>query len=158
MWQAGVSVGRTYPRTYPLMYVVPVTAPWPVSDVFPADDTWPTATGTGTQSLTEARVVNKGNFASGPIISVIGPASNPVIFLKETGEYVKVNVTLVSTDSMIIDMKLRTVYVNGASRRNKVTPDSTWWLLQNGSWTVQYRADTFQDGATMFVSYASAWM
>jgi hypothetical protein len=159
MFSAGVGAGRVYPRTYPMRYVPGSTGTtvWPATDVWPADDTW--AADAGLPVIRQSAViVNKGTWPTGPKLTLYGPIANPVVTVRQTGQFIKIGVTLLTGDVLTLDMRTKSVLLNGVTRRNKVTNDSAWWLLGNGTWTIDYRGDVFQTDARMNVSYRSAWI
>ena len=48
----------------------------------------------------------------------------------------RLNITLASTDSLVIDMGARTVILNGvASRYNTIVTGSSWWTIPPGTWS-----------------------
>lgn len=86
------------------------------------------ASGTGATA-----VINAGESTYLPRIELHDQADNPVIINQTTGERFELDINLVPGDDVVIDMKARTVKLNGASIIGNKTADSTWWGLAPGS-------------------------
>jgi hypothetical protein len=137
LFQAGAQGGRTYPRTYPLRY----------------------HSGGGVGIPISAIVSNRGNSATPLKITLWGPAVSPRVTLVQTGQYIEFDLTLGSSDTLTIDMKNRSVILNNsASRRNKLTSDSTWWSVPAlGTYRIQFTAATWNSDARMSLIYRHAY-
>jgi len=127
-------------------------AAWPI--------TWPTAWGSGggSGSLT---ITNAGGFNAPAIIVITGPVDNPTIENATEGKHLTFNITLANTDTLTVDLRNKTVILNGtASRRNTLsqTDASSWWDLLPGNNTFNYRANTTQVGSTAAISWQSTWI
>lgn len=128
-----VGTGRTYPRTYPLVYG---------------------AGAAGGIILAE----NAGNFRTRPVATIVGPCTNPTIENVTTGETIAFTITLGSTDTLVVDFDARTVELNGQSRYSSKTTSSVWWELAPGTTEVHFNANAFSLGATLTLEWRSAWM
>lgn len=130
---ADTSAGRTYPRTYPMTYGVALSG--------------------------AAIAENAGTVPTHPLVLIVGPVDNPQLENVSSGEYVRLGLSLGTTDYLVVDMATGTVMLNGtASRRSTLTSDSVWWALAPGENTIRYRADTWQAGSVAIVGWRSAWI
>ena len=60
-----------------------------------------------------------------PTITLVGPIINPVLGNTTTGNALTFNCTLLSTDTLVVDLYNKLITLNGVSARN---------LLQSGTW------------------------
>jgi hypothetical protein len=128
------SVGRTYNRTYNLTY--------------------PLASITNTGSAT-----NAGNIYSSPVITILGPATNPTIGYVEGNAALTVNVALSASDVLVVDMANRLVTLNGSAARNLVANSSEWWDIPAGSTaTVYFSATGSTSGTYATVNWRNAYI
>lgn len=127
--------GWTYPRTGGRFYATPV---------FP-----------NTISIT-----NDGNYTAYPVITIIGPATDPRIELVETGDFLDFSITLDEGQFLQIDPRDKSVLYNGAvSRRGALSLDSTWPVIPPGTWHFRYTAlESPNDETRAAVSLRSAWI
>ena len=119
---------------------------------------WPVAWGTaGTGGIVS--VTNAGNFATRPVISIKGPVDNPVLTNATAGQSVQFVLSLVSTDTLVVDFDAHSVILNGtASRRSSMVAGSQWWEIAPGVSQIQYSANTVQVGSIATVTFRSAWV
>lgn len=105
------------------------------------------------------QVTNAGNYATAPVFTIQGPVTNPMVSLTSTGQFMKLNLTLGSSDSVVIDMGVRTVTLNGtASRFNTVATGSSWFLLPPGTSSVGVASSDSTSVAAVFTTaFRSAW-
>lgn len=123
---------------------------WPIT--WPAS--WGSSSGSGTVNVT-----NSGNFETRPVVVITGPVDNPTVANNTSGLYLTFNITLASSDQLIIDFLYKTVMLNNqASRRGTMTPDSNWWTLAPGVNVFAYHANTTKVGSTATIYWQSAWM
>lgn len=113
----------------------------------------------GTSSGGSMQLVNSGNYATEPVFTIQGPALNPYMMLLETGQFMRLNMSLTASDSLVVDMHARTVMLNGtAARFNAVATGSSWFGLPPGTSTIQVgSADGAQVTASFSVAFRSAW-
>lgn len=125
------SGGRTYPKTYPIVYVGTVTS---------------ASTGT---------VVNSGTAPTPPRIQVYGPLSQGGwrISNDTTGEYIGFNIALSASDILIIDHAANTALLNGYDVTSTLLGD--FWRVQPGTNNIKLYADA--SAATFFITTRSAW-
>lgn len=89
-------------------------------------------------------VVNEGTKAVGAILTITGPVTGPRIVSETAGKTLALPGLVVasSSDMLVIDLKRRTVKLNGASRRMSVRADEGWFLLQPGTNVLRYQAES----------------
>ena len=106
------------------------------------------------------QVTNAGTFAVRPILTVTGPVDTPILQNVTAGKKLRFNLSLASTDTLIVDLDARTVLLNGtASRRSSLSADSQWWEIAPGTSTLSYtNAGAFQAASTLTFPFSSAWI
>ena len=129
------AVGRTYNRTYNMVYG---------------------SAGTGGSAL----MLNTGNQDAEMTFTFTGPLTNPKVTLLDTGEYMEFDITLVTGQTLIVDTLSETVLLGGtASRSNTITAGSSWWRLPpttTGS-SVGFTAQLFEAG-TLSATHRSTYV
>ena len=100
--------GRTYPRTYPLTF-------------------------TSTTSVTnQVSLYNTGNYITYPTFQFTGICSTPTISNLDTGQTLSFNISLSSTDNLVVNTDLRTVILNGTTNvRNSLAGGSQWFGIKS---------------------------
>lgn len=98
---------------------------------------------------------NVGNAASAPFFRIYGPITNPVLRNETTGEQLSLNLVIASGDYVDIDVKNRTVLLNGTANRYFNLTSAQWWYLQPGVNQVRYSATS--GTSTVDMTYRSAW-
>jgi Phage tail protein len=123
--------------------------------------TWPTAWPISWGSAGAGGLLtctNAGTFESRPVLTITGPIDNPTISNLTTGQSFTLAITLIGGDSLVIDMRAKTVVLNGtASRRGNATV-ANWWTIIPGNNSIQFSANTVQVGSQLTVAFASAWI
>lgn len=155
---ASVEFYATDPRIYDdtlTQFTIPVGVP--ASGLsFNATPNFTFGTG-GTTGVVNA--VNAGNIATRPVVVISGPVDNPTIENTTAGLHLTFSLSLLSTDTLTVDLDAKSVLLNGTgSRRSTMTTDSRWWELAPGTSQVTYRANTVQVGSTALLSFRSAWL
>jgi hypothetical protein len=112
-----------------------------------------------TTTATELFVENQGNAPSPPMLTIHGPAANPIVDNDTTGESIVLNglggVNLGAADVIVVDVAARLVYLNGAVRRDLVTvAGTTWFDLQPGQNALRLRGAGMAAGVTQL---QAAW-
>jgi hypothetical protein len=126
--------GRTYDRTYNLTY-------------------------TPTTNSNKGTATNAGNIYSSPIVTIQGPATNPVISYVEGSVDFTCTVTLGASDVLVIDMFNRLVTLNGSAARNLVTNASRWWdIPANSTATIYFYASSTTTSSTATVNWSNAYI
>lgn len=105
-------------------------------------------------------VVNDGDVPTPIYVEFYGPAKNPVITNATTGEFIKINRTLVEGEYMKIDTtdgekSVEFVAAGGTITNvfNWIDLNSTFFKLAVGDNHLQYSADSDIQGATVNISY-----
>jgi phage-related protein len=101
-------------------------------------------------------VNNTGYVEVYPVLEINGSATNPEITKVSTGEKVEVGVTMSGGDQLIIDMKRRTITLNGGSVLGLRTSDSDWFALDVGSNPLRYDTTDGADTGVVTVRWRTA--
>lgn len=107
----GLTSGRTYARTYPLVYG-----------------------GAATGGSGSVFVSNDGDFDQAPaVITFFGPLISPRVEHHETDRNLTFDLTLAYDEKLVVDLKRLTVLLNGsANRAYTISAGSAWFMLQPG--------------------------
>ncbi len=110
----------------------------------------------GASSGGSATITNTGTVEASPIVTINGPAINPVVSNDATGQSLGLNLTLVSGDQVVIDMDNATITQGGSTNRmgNK-SAGSRFWILAPGANTIRFSADAYDVGAAV-IAFRSA--
>ena len=100
-------------------------------------------------------VLNTGNFPTRPVATISGAVTNPEILDVTTGAWLKFTLTMITTDTLVIDFNARTIQLNGTNSYSALTSDSAWFDLAAGVTSIQYVAS---GASTMTLTYRSAWV
>lgn len=113
----------------------------------------------GTSSTTDQAFLNvAGNRPTPPVFVITGPISNPRILNDTTGdEMIFSGIDLLSTDTLTVDAKNKTVKLNGTTNRRNTLQSPTWFYLQPGNNTIRFRAASSDPSATLQTLYYPAW-
>lgn len=110
-------------------------------------------------------LVNKGDVATPVLIEFTGPAANPRITNKTTGEFIKVNRTLNAGDTLVINTAFgqkRVEIINNDGTRtnvfNWIDPSSTFFNLDEGENEIEYTADTGKESAVVKLTYRNRYV
>lgn len=109
---------------YPTPYVLPVT--------------W-------LPGFTPATVDNAGTIFYLPQIILNGTFTNPKVTNQTSGALLELNITTAPGDEIIIDMRNRTITLNGGSITAYKTDDSSWWALMPGDNIIILESDSGSD-------------
>lgn len=91
----------------------------------------------------QVTVINAGTKSVGAIIRLYGPVSGPRIVSDTAGKTLSMSTLVASASDIItIDLKKRTVKLNGVSRRGTVDDEGTWFLLTPGTNILRYQASS----------------
>lgn len=94
------------------------------------------------QTVFVETLTNDGNFASPPIITLSGIATNPRIINNTTGVEMKLNTTMTTGDEIIIDVGSGTIEKNGIDILSTLDSTSQWLYLAAGDNEIELRDDT----------------
>lgn len=110
-------------------------------------------------------VTNAGDVETPVTIEFNGPAENPRVDNLTTGEYVRVNRTLLAGEKLIIKtafgQKSVTLVDSGGNESNAmhyIDLNSTFWQLQPGENTISYTADSGAEEATVLVTWKNRYV
>lgn len=113
----------------------------------------------------EVTVTNAGDVEAPVVIEFNGPAENPRVDNLTTGEYVRVNQTLLAGEKLIIKtafgQKSVTLVDSGGNESNAmhyIDLNSTFWQLQPGENTISYTADSGAEEATVLVTWKNRYV
>jgi hypothetical protein len=102
----------------------------------------------------------KGDFLDGtqPIIEISGPCINPrVTNTSDNNRAIRMDVVLSSTDLLVVDTKLKTVFINGVDRYDIVRSDNQWWSLLPGINNLLYTRSSNSGVSTATVKFRYAY-
>lgn len=103
-------------------------------------------------------VTNTGLVVIYPVITLYGQMTNPVITNTTTGAFFSLNgLTTGATDVVVIDMKNRTVLLNGGSILVFKTTTSTWWSLTTGSNSINLTSSNSSDTVVATITWRSGY-
>lgn len=110
-------------------------------------------------------IINVGDVETPVTIIFKGPATNPKVANLSTGEFIKVNRTLISSDKLIINTAFgnkRVEIEDGAGNRtnvfNWIDLDSTFWQLQVGDNIIEYSSDNQVEPAEVYIKYRNRYV
>jgi phage-related protein len=114
----------------------------------------------------DSRVLSNGGDVSTPLlIEFRGPATNPVVTNKTTGEFIKVNRELTATNRLVIDTafgKKRVEIVADDDTTtnvfNWIDLNSTFFQLVAGNNEIEYNADSGKDTAVVTISWRNRYV
>lgn len=113
--------------------------------------------GTSGGSLTQA-VPNDGSIFTLPVVILRGPMVNPTLTNKTSGASMKLDISMIETETLTLDFYAKTALLNGfSSRYSSIIPGSSWWPLQPGANTVQLSAGSITANTRATVTYRDAW-
>lgn len=108
-------------------------------------------------------IINNGDAPAPLQVEFYGPATNPKITNKTTGEFIKINQKLLDNEHMKIDTIDKSVFFvdeNGSERNvfNWIDLDSTFFKLEVGENEIEYTADSNIQGAVVNISYSELFV
>lgn len=102
-----------------------------------------------------ATIINSGNASVAPVITFLGPSTNPR-FQIIGGDRIALRYDIQANQRIICDCYNRTVTLDGVSKRQYLTPDSRWLQFWDGGTEVYYDNDA---GAGLcIVNWRDAWI
>lgn len=98
---------------------------------------------------------NNGHVATPITIQFFGPSVNPVITNETTGEFIKVDKTLVDGEIMIITTGFgnKSVTIDGVNSFGFIDPASTFFDLEPGDNVITFDADSGSEDAAVIITY-----
>lgn len=104
-------------------------------------------------------VINSGNAKVYPIVTMTDSATDPVIYNQTTGQlFGLTGFTMADGDVLVIDMRERTVTLNGGSVFNKISSGSEWWGLEIGGNALLLDSGSGSDHLDATISWRPAYM
>lgn len=103
-------------------------------------------------------VTNNGWATTNPTITVVGPVTNPSITNTTTGQYLTVNVTIGSSDSLVFDLENKNITLNGSSARNLLATGSQWFGAPSGTTQFSFSGVSGSSGTTATIVYRNAYV
>ncbi len=139
------TTGRTYNRVY-------TAAATP--------NAYPNETGMsyGGGSAATNAISNIGWTTTYPIFTITGPCINPKVTNTLNGNYLLVNTTMISSDTLVINTDLRTVTLNNVNRRALLNNSSTWFAAPPGTSYYTFDAQGTGAGTTCLTTWRSAYI
>lgn len=101
-------------------------------------------------------ISNNGNRPAPVEFIITGPVINPIIRNNTTGDTLLFFIELLTGETLTINTRDRTVYLNGNANRRSTLQVAQWILLQPGNNDIFYGALT-GIGSTLEISYRHAW-
>ena len=84
-------------------------------------------------------IINAGNKDADATFTIIGDVTNPAISNDTTGQKLTFGITLTPTDSLVVNLRNKTVILNGSSNRRGIMLNiSRWFMLQSGSNSIRF--------------------
>jgi hypothetical protein len=131
------------------------TVPLLVSGGYTYDVTYPVTYLGGTSPTT---VTNSGDVDVFPTITLTGTGTNPIITNRLTNEFLGLSLTTGASDVIEIDMRQRTILLNGGSIFALQTAGSTFWSLEPGGNPIALTTSNGADTVSAEVSWRSGFM
>lgn len=106
-------------------------------------------------------VVNNGDVETPIKIEIFGPATNPKITLRETGDFIRIKDTLTADDIVTITTEFgnKRVEKNGQNAFNILDlPDSTFFSLQVGDNVIEFTTEDVSNNANAKISYRNRYL
>lgn len=138
--------GRTYNRVYTYPPTSVSNNPY-ISGMFFGG-------GAGAPNL----ITNDGWTATYPIITIQGPCINPKITNVTQGLFLQVDTVLGTADELVLNTDLRTVTLNGVSRRALLNNASTWFAAPPGTSYWTFTATATNGNTACVVSWRNAYI
>lgn len=109
----------------------------------------------GLLNTNSVNLPNEGDFETRPVIAIQGPVTSPAVTSAKTGQTISfTNVSLSSTDKLVVDLYNRTARKNGSIVLADVM--SSWWVIPPGGTDFIFDGN-FTGAANANVTYRAAW-
>ena len=99
---------------------------------------------------------NDGNRPTPVEFIITGPVQNPIIYNNTTGHALQFIIELSASDTLTINTRDRTVYLNGNINRRNTLQSPDWFFLEPGVNNITF-AGLSGVGSTLEVNFRSAW-
>lgn len=103
-------------------------------------------------------ITNNGWTTTYPLITIQGPAINPKVTNVTAGLFLLVDTTLGTSDTLVLNTDLRTVTLNGISRRALLNNASTWFAAPPGTSYYTFTATGTDGNTACVISWRSAYI
>lgn len=104
-------------------------------------------------------VINQsGNSYMFPVITLNGPLTSPIITNLTTGDVFQVNYSLLSGDTMVIDMANKTMLLNGNNAMQYFNLNNTWVSLLAGNNTIKLATSLSADKGNAVISFQNSYI
>ena len=112
------------------------------------------------KGLPVINVVNMGDVETPVKIEFQGPATNPKIENRTTGEYIQVQRNLSLGDTLLLttDFGAKRVEINGVNAFHYIDLNSVFWQLRPGDNIVEYSSDEPTEPAAVVISYRNRYV
>lgn len=129
------SVGRSYPRVYPIDYG-------------------------GSTAAGQGNVINEGSHQTPPLLRLDGPLTNPAIRNVSTDQTITLTYSLASGEYLEIDTANHTVILNGTTDRYSAIDfaNTDWFYIEPGTNDIRLLAAAYSAPAKLTVSWRYAWV
>ena len=107
---------------------------------------------------TQPNIINNVGAEALPQIILNGKWTNPVITNLTTNKFIKLNLTSAVGDKIIIDMRERTITLNGGSILPYRDSNSDWWGLVHGQNTIEVLSDSQTDTSEAIIRYREQYL
>lgn len=126
--------------------------------------------GLGSAVTDQAFVINPGggNWPTGPTITITGPlpagstitvsGQTPIDGVSDNGKQFVLTTDVAAGSSLVIDMKYKTVTLDGTKKYSYKASNADWWRLYPGNNTVTVHRPTSGAALTATIAYSQAWM
>lgn len=100
-------------------------------------------------TLNQTEVLVGGNYDTPAVFTIHGPAINPKITHVGKGKFIKLNLTMSGSDTVVIDVENGTIIKNGTTDISSLlTTDSNWFYLSPGTQTIAFTHEDLTPDAT----------
>jgi hypothetical protein len=103
-------------------------------------------------------VTNAGTVDVAPIITLTDIMTNPVLTNVTTGKTLGVNLTTSTGDELVIDMRERTVLLNGGSVFGSLADNSSFWMLLVGANLIKLTTSSGSDTVSGLLTYRPGYL
>lgn len=102
-------------------------------------------------------LINIGNIEVDLTFSIVGPATNLIITNITDSKAIRVDYILSAVDTLVIDTKARTAYLNGVRRNDILKTDNQWWRLQPGVNSISFSRSNTNGTAVTTITHRAGW-
>jgi hypothetical protein len=110
----------------------------------------------GTATAGAYTITNLGAAPTKPVLTLVGPLTNPTLTNETTGEELELTYTLGSGEILEVDFDAATILLNGTASRYYAKTGGFFWELVAGANTVRFSAQSGSGTATL--EWRDAWL